>query len=224
MNTNTESKGEGGTWIFSFLYKCPHSLLLTSSFLINSQDSLTEVAMATLKESTTLEFIREHLLGDFASADAFITSLDFGVSQLQPIIEPENHIPEPELDFPIPDQKFQIPETCSHEVKVKPEALDMGSPSSISGSKQKPKVSLSEERRHYRGVRRRPWGKFAAEIRDPGRKGSRIWLGTFESDVDAAKAYDCAAFKIRGHKAILNFPLQSGEASPPATKGRKRRR
>ena len=180
--------------------------------------------MATLEESTTLEFIRHHLLGDFASADAFITSFDFDLSQLQPIIKPENQIPELELDSPISNPNYEIPEIFSYEVK--PEVLDMESPSSIisSGSKLEPKVSLCEERRHYRGVRRRPWGKFAAEIRDPSRKGSRIWLGTFDSDVDAAKAYDCAAFKMRGHKAILNFPLQAGEASPPVTTGRKRRR
>ncbi|XP_066379011.1 ethylene-responsive transcription factor 1-like [Miscanthus floridulus] len=123
---------------------------------------------------------------------------------------------EEEEDFEADFEVFEV-ESGESELESEDEAKPFAAPrsglprdgllnTSAAGVDGPAANSVKRKRKNqFRGIRRRPWGKWAAEIRDP-RKGVRVWLGTFNSPEEAARAYDAEARRIRGNKAKVNFP------------------
>ncbi|KAL7111784.1 hypothetical protein ACP275_05G111500 [Erythranthe tilingii] len=128
-----------------------------------------------------------------------------------------------------------------NEVRIQPRCRDNGNGNGSANGVTRgasassvPSVSLVKQRRKsgggsvesvaevgnarkFRGVRRRPWGKWAAEIRDPSQR-ARLWLGTYNTAEEAAMVYDHAAIKLRGPDALTNFSTPPPHPTPPPVK------
>ncbi|KAK4483051.1 hypothetical protein RD792_010227 [Penstemon davidsonii] len=83
---------------------------------------------------------------------------------------------------------------------------------------QRNKRKWNPSRKKFRGVRQRPWGRWAAEIRDPT-LGKRVWLGTYNTPEEAALVYDRAAVRIKGPDAVTNFVTEGVPESTTESEG-----
>jgi EREBP-like factor len=88
--------------------------------------------------------------------------------------------------------------------------------SAIKQSKFKERTT-NNSRSKFVGVRQRPSGKWVAEIKDTAQK-IRMWLGTFETAEEAARAYDEAAYLLRGSNTRTNFATHVSPNSPISLK------
>lgn len=105
--------------------------------------------------------------------------------------------------------------TIKPAIKAAAAAMD----NAAAGAEDGENGGLASKNKHgFRGVRRRPWGSYAAEIRD-ATCNKRRWIGTFPTAKEAAYAYDAAAVALHGYKARTNFKYSEGEMASMAVTG-----
>ncbi|CAB4272000.1 unnamed protein product [Prunus armeniaca] len=106
------------------------------------------------------------------------------------------------------DEDSVVPGVKRHVRKI---SRELSSPSNCSrhsklSKRRSPPEPDPASREKFIGVRKRPWGRYAAEIRDPTQR-KRVWLGTYDTAEEAAAVYDRAALKLRGPHAVTNFTI-----------------
>lgn len=108
-----------------------------------------------------------------------------------------------------------FPHSFDHDHATTPEKPPNTNKNSTKAPKSATATASATTTTRYRGVRRRPWGRYAAEIRDPQSK-ERRWLGTYDTAEEAACAYDYAARAMRGNKARTNFTYTTSHSHLPS--------